>query len=205
MLRMKQQSKLTLSDEELQLVNDAGWILTKHIITRKVYEMFGHLAEQYKVVVEKGNLPLPVVQPSPKISRGENYLLLPYVMLDYPRCFSGENIFAVRTMFWWGNFFSITLQLSGEYKKIFEESLIAGHDLLKQHEFYVCINEDAWQHHFEKENYSPLYQLTQEEMQQVILQKEFVKLAVKFPLNYWSKIAETLPEKFSVLMQLLKP
>jgi len=204
MLRMKQQPKLTLSDEELQLVNNAGWILTKHTITGKVYELFGHLAEEYKTVVEKENLPLAVVQSSPKISKGENYLLLPYVMLDYPRCFGGENIFAVRTMFWWGNFFSITLQLSGGYKKMFEENLVTGYDQLKQHGFYVCNNEDAWQHHFEKENYISLDQLTKEELQQVVLQKEFIKLAVKFPLNYWSKIAEMFPEKFSLLMQLLK-
>ncbi len=201
---MKQQPKLTLSDEELQLVSNAGWILTKHTITRKVYELFGHLAEQYKPVVAGGNLPLTVVQSSPKISKGENYLLLPYVMLDYPRCFGGENIFAVRTMFWWGNFFSLTLQLSGEYKNVFEKNLIAGYDQLKQQEFYVCINEDAWQHHFEKENYSFIGQLTKEEFQQVILEKEFVKLAVKFPLNYWSKIPEIFPGKFSLLMQLLE-
>lgn len=201
---MKQQPKLTLSDEELQLVSNAGWILTKHTITGKVYELFGHLAGEYKGVVDKENLPLAVAQSSPKISKGENYLLLPYVMLDYPRCFEGENIFAVRTMFWWGNFFSVTLQLAGEYKKTVENNLIAGYHLLKQHGFYVCINEDAWQHHFEKENYRSVGELTKEELQQVILQKRFIKLAVKFPLNYWSKIAEVLPEKFSLLMQLLK-
>jgi hypothetical protein len=51
-----------------------------------------------------------------KISRGENYQLLPYIILDYPSYFSRNNIFAVRTMFWWGNFFSITLHLSGDHK-----------------------------------------------------------------------------------------
>ena len=56
---------------------------------------------------------LAIVQSTPKIAKGENYLQLPYVLLDYPRCFDKENIFAIRTMFWWGNFFSITLHLSG--------------------------------------------------------------------------------------------
>ena len=34
-----------------------------------------------------------------------------------PAVFSKENIFAIRTMFWWGNFFSISLHVSGKYFK----------------------------------------------------------------------------------------
>ena len=40
-------------------------------------------------------------------------------MLDYPALFKKDEIFALRTMFWWGNFMSITLLLSGGYKETF--------------------------------------------------------------------------------------
>jgi len=201
---MKHLSKLTLSDEELQLVNNTGWILTKHDIIRRVYDMFGGLSEKYKALVANTVLPLPIVQSSPKISKGENYRQLPYVILDHPRCFEAENIFAVRSMFWWGNFFSITLQLSGEYKKMFEKNLFANFGLLKQHNFYLCVNEDPWQHHFEEDNYMPAGKFSAEEFERTVSQKQFVKLAIKFPLNQWSEIPGLLEEKFFTIMQLLK-
>ncbi len=34
-------------------------------------------------------------------------------MLDYPRAFGRDSIFACRTFFWWGRFFSLTLHLAG--------------------------------------------------------------------------------------------
>ena len=51
---------------------------------------------------------------SAKISKGEN-MGLPWVMLDYPRLFGQEDVLAIRTMFWWGHCFSVTLHLKGRY------------------------------------------------------------------------------------------
>ena len=65
----------------------------------------------------------------------------------------GKDIFAIRTMFWWGNFFSITLHLSGIYKTMFAQKIIACYELLKETDFFICVHEEQWQHHFEKDNY----------------------------------------------------
>ncbi|MBK7375243.1 MAG: hypothetical protein KTQ13_07970 [Ferruginibacter sp.] len=200
---MKHRSKLTLSAEELQLVNNTGWILTKHAVIGKLYGMFGQLSENYRAVVEQVSLPVPVARASAKISKGENYRQLPYVMLDYPRCFEGENIFAVRTMFWWGNFFSLTLQLSGTYKTMFEKDLCSGFDRMQRNDFYVCVNDDPWQHHFEENNYCSVGDLTREEFEKRITQEQFVKLAVRFPLDAWNEIPKMLEAHFREMMQLL--
>lgn len=202
---MRPQSKLTLSDEELQLVSSTGWILTKHAVTSKLYDLFGELSEKYKVVCRQEWLPAAATGVSPKISKGENYLRLPYVMLDFPRLFDQQNVFAVRTLFWWGNFFSITLHLSGEYKKRFEKKLLAGFDIVRRHDFYVCTGADPWQHHFEHSNYIPAAGLAKEEFEKTMLQKPFIKLAAKFPVQAWNDMPELLEEKFILLMKLLGP
>lgn len=202
---MKHDSKLTLSDEELQLVNNTRWILTKHVITRKVSELFGSLAEKYKAAVVHEKLPLPVLQSTPKISRGENYLQLPYLLLDYPRYFSAENIFAVRTMFWWGNFFSVTLHLSGDFKKMYEQILCSNIELLKQENFYFCLHDDQWHHHFEENNYCPVNKFTAAAFKESVQQKGFIKLAVKFPLHKWNEMPLLLEKSFLVLLQTLQP
>lgn len=199
-------SKLTLSDEEQQLVNNSDWILTKRNIIDKVYHLFGNLAATMKITIEERGhqLPAEVIQSTAKISKGENYLKLPYVMLDYPRCFDGENIFAVRTMFWWGNFFSMTLQLSGVYKKMFAEHICNNQIRLVQNNFFLCINEDEWHHHFEENNYRSVKQFDEKEFSQVVREKKFIKLSVKFALNEWKNISGALEQSFTGMMELIK-
>lgn len=198
-------SKLTLSDEELQLVINPDWILTKHIIIDKVYQLFGDLASTMKAGIDKEQnwLPAEVVRSPAKISRGENYLKLPYVLLDYPRCFEAENIFAVRTMFWWGNFFSMTLHLSGRHKKMFSEGIGNNKEGLEQDNFFICINEDEWQHHFEENNYKPIRELGNTEFNRIITQKGFIKLAVKFTLKEWKDMPGLLERSFAELMKII--
>ena len=203
---MTDTSKLMLSAEEQQLVTNAGWILTKRTIIDKVNFCFGALTNAMRVAIveDAKSLPLAVVQSIPKISRGENYLLLPYVLLDYPRCFDKENIFAVRTMFWWGNFFSCTLHLSGSYKTMFEQALQNNIAALQKNDFYICVNTNEWQHHFEPDNYLPANKFTQEEIKNILMQQPFIKVAAKFSLHQWSEINVLLEKSFSDVLHLLK-
>ena len=51
-----------------------------------------------------------------KISKGDSYLDLPYFVLDYPRLFSKEDVFAYRVMVRWGHEISFTFHLGGHSK-----------------------------------------------------------------------------------------
>jgi hypothetical protein len=203
---MTDKSKLMLSAEELQLVGNAGWILTKRAIIDKVNFLFGGLAAAMKdqVLAKNEYLPAAVIASTAKIAKGESYLHLPYVILDYPRCFDKENIFAVRTMFWWGNFFSCTLHLSGVYKTLFAQALQNNISTLQQNNFYICINEDEWQHHFDADNYVPANTLTAQKAVSIILQQHFIKVSAKFSFQQWNEMEELLENCFSTVLQLLK-
>src|SRR5438105_15186190 len=123
-------AKIRLSSKEMELVTNADWILTKNTIIEKTKILFGELQEvmtsTFNPVAANDYTRVP-----PKISKGENYRGLPYLILDYPRLFEKENILAIRTMFWWGNFFSITLHLAGSYKKQHEEKCIQVYSIFK--------------------------------------------------------------------------
>lgn len=198
-------TKLTLSAEELQLVTNTQWILTKRVIIDKVNLLFGNLSVVFKSHVTANDFFLQpaIVESTPKIAKGENYLQLPYVLLDYPRCFDKENIFTIRTMFWWGNFFSITLHLSGKYKRTFETAIQKNIQSLAEHDFYICINEDEWQHHFKAENYMPVNNFTSGEINS-ITQRHFIKVAIKFPLEKWDTMPLLLEKSFLDLLQLIR-
>ncbi len=111
-------ANVKLSKNELLLVENAEVILTKNRIIKKVSELFGLLSSDYRniIITSGGYLPSEVVAVPPKIYKGEQYLMLPYVMLDYPRYFSKNGFFAIRTLFWWGNFMSVNVLISGIYR-----------------------------------------------------------------------------------------
>ena len=191
-------AKIRLSQTEMELVNNADLILTKNAILKKVNQLLGNLQvkQQNYLTLHATGLPVKVSGSSPKISKGENYKGLPYLILDYPRLFEHENIFAVRTMFWWGNFFSVTLHLSGIYKKEAEEKIITSYDLIREKRYYCNINEDPWEHHFENDNYVPLQELDFTEFQKLVRVKSFFKLSNKTSLQNWENIEEILPGYF---------
>jgi len=115
---MIHQTKIQFLPAEMELVSSPDIILTKNAILQKIKSFLEELQlKQHDVLQEYSSyLPEEPLKISPKISRGENYKGLPWLVLDNPRYFQHNNIFAIRTMFWWGNFFSITLHLSGNNK-----------------------------------------------------------------------------------------
>lgn len=193
-------AKVQLSEEELALVQNAEWLLTKNRIIAKVYEMFGALAEDYRSLTRDSIiLSDEIFQSSPKIFRGENYHGLPYVMLDYPRCFGKEDIFAIRTMFWWGNYFSITLHLKGVYKKKFLPILVLNSSLLAANTFFIGINENEWLHEISAENYQPIYAGNDEMFGSLLQRNEFSKIAAKVDLTEWSSAPARLKSLYEIL------
>jgi hypothetical protein len=201
---MNAQPKIQLSLYEMELVNNAEWILTKNDILVKVKHLLSGLQQKQQQYIQSLSLSLPeeTLKTSPKISKGENYNGLPYLILDFPRLFDHKNIFAIRTMFWWGNFFSITLHLSGNYKTIFAEKIIAGYNLLKEKGFYGCVHEEQWEHHFESYNYIEISKWDKDDFTNKINKSSFIKIAHKIPLTRWNEAPDLLLQHFKVMIEI---
>ena len=192
-------AKITLSTQEQQLVNDTGWILTKRSIIDKVYLLLGNVSVRMQDLAGAGKdwLPAELINTSPKIYKGENYRMLPYVLLDYPRYFNGPDSFAIRTLFWWGNFFSMTLHVRGRYKIMFEEQIRKNLAVLKQDNYFICVNEDEWEHHYADDNYVAAAEVGEEKMAQIIGSSSFFKLSLQFSLLKWDEMPVLLENSFS--------
>lgn len=193
-------ANVKLSEKEMELVTNTDFILTKNRIIQKVQTLFGEVAADFTSVIQgySGTLPAEITAIPPKISKGENYEGMPYVMLDYPRCFSKEDVFAVRCFFWWGNFFSINLQLQGKYRKLYELKL---QQCLSEQlaDYAVCIHSDPWKHDFSDENFLPVKAISHP----IIFKQEFIKIATKIPLSEWDNANISYTENFKRLMQAL--
>lgn len=187
-------AKIRLSAKEMELITNADWILTKNAILQKTNQLLGQLQQLQQQHLQSiaDKLPVIVLQSSPKISKGDNYRGLPYLVLDYPKYFDRSAVFAIRTMFWWGNFFSVTLHLAGHFKTSMESKIIAALPALKENGFYRGVNTDQWEHHFEEDNYQPLTGLDETDLKKEIRSGSFIKLAKKIPLEKWDEAENML-------------
>jgi len=198
-------AKIRLSQTEMELLMNADWILTKNSILLKTIQLLAAIQQQQQQYLQQYAVVLSatIIQSTPKISKGENYKGLPYQVLDYPRVFAGKDIFTIRTMFWWGNFFSVTLHCSGAYQKLFAPKIIAGYDQLARHNFFSCVNADQWEHHFEETNYQSIAGIDKTGWEERISQQDFFKISGRVDLSRWNNAEELLLNYFNLLLELL--
>ncbi|HEU4471904.1 MAG TPA: hypothetical protein VFR58_12510 [Flavisolibacter sp.] len=181
--------KIQLSSAESELMQNAAVILTKNSVLQKLGGLLKvtavhmqHFAEQSPL---RGREPFLV---SPKISKGENYLGLPYLILDYPRTGGGQDLFFIRSMFWWGRLFSSTLHLSGRFKESHASSI--GEQKSRLSDYYIATGEDQWAHHFEPSNYSAISGMEDRMYRAACAEKSYLKIARKWPLEEWNDMPE---------------
>jgi|SRR5580698_4036955 hypothetical protein len=176
-------AKLQLSTEEMRLVTDPAWILTKNSVIRKAVEMFAGLSGEWRDVFRSGT--------EPRISKGEQYKGLPWVMLDYPRVFGKEDVMAIRTMFWWGHCFSMTLHLKGRYLQLYMPVIMTRLAELEAGGFGPGIAEDEWDH----EHIPGAWEAMGD--------RPFAKVSVNIGLDKWNDAPTILTDKFAVLARIL--
>ena len=198
---MDNNAKVILSEGELAMATDKNIILTKRAIIEKTAALFEDQCPTILKVFSDffNDAEIPAAS-FPKISKGENYKELPYVIMDYPATFKRDHIFAVRTMFWWGNFISITLHLKGIYKKRYFTQILEK--LQGDKTFFISVSDEEWAHDFEPGNFKKISSLTMAEKDG--LQKiNFVKLALKYELHHWNMMQSILPEGYKKIVEII--
>ena len=178
----------------MRLVSDPAWILTKNSVMGKVVELFAGLSGEWREMRWdlKG---VDLARLEPKISKGEQYKGLPWVMLDYPRVFGKEDVFAIRTMFWWGHCFSVTLHLKGEYMRAYMPVILGHREELAAAGFMPQVGAEEWEHAVMPGAWDGL---------SAWRERGFGKLAVSVGLDRWNEAPEILTAKFKTLTQVLR-
>ena len=130
-----------LGAAHLKLIEDLTYVRLKQEAMSGIVELFDALAVDLSRMSMDFSSQMPFLVDSrhQKISRGENYKGMPYLILDYPRIFDGEDVFAFRSMFLWGHFFSFSFQLSGIYLERYRLQLEERLHTLQNKDYYYCI------------------------------------------------------------------
>jgi len=187
----------------MKLVCNSEWILTKQRVIDKVYQLFGSLSEKMQACVEqyKQQLPAQALQLPPKISKGEQYERMPYVVLDYPRFFSKENVFAVRTFFWWGNYFTSTLHVKGIFLREWYPGILKAAADKKWDGFYFSSEGNEFSFDLGGKN----YRLNEGFTEKAVAAKPdgtFLKISRKVSFEEWNTAEQKLLEAFGQFISL---
>lgn len=192
-------SKVILSEAEHRLISDVDVILTKNSSLEKIGMLFSRLSGIY----QQNCLPLKDAWPSifdtwPKISKGEKHHGLPWLMLDYPRCFDKQKgQLAIRTFFWWGNYFSIQLQVSGIYMMPFFEVLPQWS--VNNNGWYKGFTDDAWDLQLPNQKWLDINFSSTNLM---LNEDKVLKLAKKIPIDDWLNLEKIFTEDYAALVSL---
>lgn len=167
-----------------------------------VVASFASLKKELKSSVQKESYIFPPELPvnGGKISKGDNYQGLPYVVLDYPAIFSRSQVYAYRSMFLWADCFSFTWHFSGDGLITVREKLLASAEQLLEASFFICINSDPWQHHYEEDNYV----LLTADLLPILENHSFIKISQKIPLSDSSFLNKTSIDYFKLIADILR-
>ncbi|MGZ5244293.1 MAG: hypothetical protein ACXWDO_05215 [Bacteroidia bacterium] len=191
---------------EKQIIQDTNFLIAKRHAMQKVDELFSvlqqKLALQEPYILRLENALNTHLQGA-KISKGENYKGLPYVVLDFPKYIIGNDVFLFRSMFWWGNFYSFSIFLQGEplekLKHFFDTD-----DMAKDAELYIGLGDKLWEYDYTAENYVSANTFSATQLKD-IMNKNTVKLSYKFPVDLSEEeIIDKGIESFTKLLQKIK-
>ncbi|NIG51892.1 hypothetical protein [Chitinophaga sp. Cy-1792] len=194
-----------LTAAEASIAADAELLRMKNRVMVKAVQLMGVIQEGLAGHAAHQRFPFEAewLGRHAKISKGEQYKGLPWVMLDYPRFFSNSDAFAFRTMFWWGHYFSSTLHLAGRVKAMFSNVLIRNHAVLASNGFQVYLGDDPWEHDFEGGNYRPIGSISLEDWSVIINRHDFLKIAKPYSLAHWGKVSREVVAAYAALLALL--
>lgn len=128
---------MQLSSAELKLVQTTEYPLLKLAAMEKIKNMLQLTANE---LLLNSAFNRYIGQKQVKISAGENYLNLPYLVADVPKLTSATPHLHIRMLFWWGNYFAF--QFFIDAKQLTTNRLLAN--IAKAQGVYVLLNDNIW-------------------------------------------------------------
>jgi hypothetical protein len=182
--------EIDFSPDEISLIHDHRIFDLKAGIISKITRLFSGIEEQLHTDLEsvKFDFPDNCRLRSGKISKGENYRNCPYLVLDYPRLFSKKDIFSIRTIFWWGHYFSNAFIIGGNSYHKYIDRFIEESERLRKTGWYLCVHHNPWKLELDDSNFRPFSDLSSAEIMEHMKRYTFLKVAAVYPVDQYRSL-----------------
>lgn len=186
-------STIKLTKHELNFALDTSYPLAKHQIVQKVSQLFQQLGQKLVRDFENNEL---IGSSEYKITRGENYRHMPYLVLDFPRI-NGKNFPIVcRTLFWWGHYFSCNVIVQTALIDLEATAALLAH----KKKVRLLTGNDLWEQDLKSEAYTKLNKLSQAEIRTLLDQQEYLKIGTKININDYDRLEELASGAYSTML-----
>lgn len=169
-------STIKLTKHELNFAKDTSYPLAKKSVVQKIALQLNQLGKNMQAVLNANNL---FDTSEYKITRGENYKHMPYLMLDSPKLNGANFKIACRTMFWWGHYFSCNLFIKTECLNTAETASL----LQKLPKAKIWIGDNLWEQELSSGEYVKVNTLTQTQIEIILQKQPYLKLSAKIAIN----------------------
>ncbi len=189
-----QNSSFKLTNKEFELILDTEYPLLKKNAIDKIQ---AHLHELGAQLIANTLITRPLPAKSFKISKGENYLNLPYLVLDLPKI--GGNHFPIlcRTLFWWGKYFSFNVFIRKEIYDMasFEKKL----KICDSDGIHLLLSDKIWQQDLDTEDYNQVSKWPEN----IITEGPYLKLSIKHPIEEIDTLFEKATYYYGLILSCL--
>lgn len=195
---------MNLDPVELAVLKDRDFLPIKQLVCTKIETWLMDLSKELGPMVKAGAayLPKEVCDSSPKISRGENYHSYAYRVLDYPRFFSGQDMFTFRTVVLWGHPIGFHLMLAGRPRVDYLPKLLEGLLSLPKG-YYLSAQDQPWIWESTEEGLMPIHQATGASIAKALQERTFAKVSYFLPLDEHPILAKVGKMVWQELLKIL--
>lgn len=191
---------MVFSEQELALVFNANFIYQKNKLLQNVSILLGELAEtlQDKMLPLRLKFNSELLDKSGKISRGEQYKGLPYLVLDAPFLMKDKEFIICRTMFWWGHYITLNILIKGNY---FKANTLDLKDNLKMNQAILFLKgKDLWDNDLNSSSYKEINESNTSEIISQFDDFGFLRLSKKLRFEELGSLEEKAIEFYKMLI-----
>ncbi len=193
------------SSEEIELLQNSEMFVLKRKIFEKLSQQAGCVIDSLKAANHKNGFKFPdyVNLTNGKISKGENYEQLPWMMIDFPFYFSKQKSFAFRTFIGWSKGVTCSLLLTGECLNHYEGVLRNNLQMLNNMNVGFCEHPHPWVHNFDCNQQNFVEHLDSARVAAHISHHDYIKLSCFLPMSEIEHLEMFAQRTYTILMSSL--
>jgi hypothetical protein len=169
---------------------------------RDVMSKIAHTLNEVKLEMIKQEIhkhpifPIDADRTTGKLSRGENTLGQPWMILDFPRLFNKEQVIACRTLFAWSYPIQQILHING---KAFNNLNISDVDISKTDRIKVACHKEEWIYLGESTDWRPANSVNKSEIENSF------RLSMQSSLENIAILPQVTVSNFKEILSVLRP
>ena len=189
-----QNSSFKLTNKEFELILDTEYPLLKKNAIDKIQAQLHELGEH---LIANPLITRLLHAQSYKISKGENYLNLPYLVLDLPKIDGNHFPILCRTMFWWGNYFSFNVFIRKDAYDM--DSFGKKLKQCASDNIHLLISDKIWQQDLDSEDYNQISEWSEN----IVTEGHYLKLSIKHPIEEIDTLFEKATYYYGLILSCL--